>query len=269
MTPVQADALRLGLFLGLGALLLALEAWRPLRASGGAYRRWDNLGLMVAGALVVRALLPFLPVAWAGASQGIFPGLLGLLDAPGWLEGLLAFVVLDAAVFAQHRAMHAHPWLWRLHRVHHLDTGFDVSTGVRFHPLELLTSMGWKLAVITLLGPDPRWVLAYEAALSSFALLTHANVALPAWLDRRLRRVVATPSMHRIHHSVHRDETDSNFASLLSVWDRLSGTYRDAPRDDEVAMVLGLPGIDSQHAPRLKRLLAMPFHPLPPEDAPK
>lgn len=253
-----ADAMRFGLFLGLLALLLVAEWRKPFREPGHVSRRATNVALMAFGAAGVRLLVPLVPVTWAAASGAMFPGLFGVAALPGWLEVSLTLVLLDGALYLQHRVMHAVSALWRLHRVHHLDTGVDVTTGVRFHPLELLISMAWKLAVISLLGADPLWVLAYEVVLSSFALWTHANLRLPSSLDRRLRWLVATPSMHRTHHSVARAETDSNYANFLTVWDRLFGTYRDRALLDERSMPLGLPYRRSPADQRLAALLMEP-----------
>jgi sterol desaturase/sphingolipid hydroxylase (fatty acid hydroxylase superfamily) len=258
VTLPAADAVRFGLFLGLLALLLVAEWRRPFRAPGGLARRATNVALMTLGAVGVRLVVPLVPVAWAAASSAVFPGLFGFAALPAWLEGMLTVILLDGALYLQHRAMHAIPALWRLHRVHHLDTRVDVTTGVRFHPLEFLISMAWKLAVISLLGAHPLWVLAYEMLLSSFALWTHANIGLPPAADRRLRWLVATPSMHRTHHSVVPAETDGNYANFLTVWDRSLGTYRDRAASDEHRMPLGLSYGREAAEQRLLALLVNP-----------
>jgi sterol desaturase/sphingolipid hydroxylase (fatty acid hydroxylase superfamily) len=256
MVGNHPDEFRLVVFVGLLVIFLAAESLRPFNAAGSASRRLTNLGLSALGLLVLRLSVPLLYAAWSALTLQAFPGVLDLLAAPSWLKGGLSIVLLDAAIYFQHRAMHAWPVLWRLHRVHHLDTSVDVTTGVRFHPLELLVSLAWKLAVISVLGVEPLWVLIYEAVLSSFALWTHANIALTPGMDTRMRWLIATPNMHRVHHSTCRSETDSNYANFLTVWDRLFGTYR-APLDEPPA--LGLPDGRDQRDQGFLTLLAHPF----------
>jgi sterol desaturase/sphingolipid hydroxylase (fatty acid hydroxylase superfamily) len=159
--------------------------------------------------------------------------------------------------------MHVVPLLWRLHRVHHSDTGFDLSTGVRFHPLEIAVSMGVKLGLVLVLGVDPLAVLLFELLLSLGSLFTHTDIALPAALDRRLRWLLVTPSMHRIHHSTWQPETDSNYGFHLSLWDRVFGSYRAQPRQPEEQMPIGLEHFRTADEQTLPALLLQPFRPAP------
>lgn len=260
-------SIRLGAFVGLLVVLL-LAQWRwPARGDGRpARRQLVNLGMVAISTGVLRIGFPVLAVAWAAQVHG--GGLFGWLDWPAWLEITVAVLLLDVAIYWQHRLMHAIPLLWRLHRVHHCDTAFDVTTGVRFHPLEIALSMGFKLALISLLGPHPAAVLVFEVLLSLGALFTHTDIALPQALDRRLRWVFVTPSMHRIHHSTRRVETDSNYGFHLSVWDRLFRSYTAAPAVDEHRMPIGLEAWREPRDQGLVSLLLNPFRPAPGGDAP-
>jgi sterol desaturase/sphingolipid hydroxylase (fatty acid hydroxylase superfamily) len=172
---------------------------------------------------------------------------------------LLGFLALDLAIYAQHVAFHKAPLLWRLHRMHHADPDFDVTTGVRFHPFEILISMLIKIAVVIALGIPPVAVIAFEVVLNATSMFNHGNVAMPSWLDRALRAIVVTPDMHRVHHSVDARETDSNFGFNLSWWDRLFRTYRAAPQAGHAGMTIGLPTFRDRAELRLDRLLTQPF----------
>lgn len=252
--------LRLAAFVGVLALLLAGERLRPRRSVPGGWRRHTtHLALVALDTLALRVAFPVLAVgaaAW-GAQRGI--GLLPRLSLPPWLAIAAGLLLLDAALYWQHRLLHAVPLLWRLHRVHHGDTGFDCTTGVRFHPLEIVLSMGLKIGLVLLLGVPVLGVLLFEVVLNAGSLFSHANLALPAALDRRLRRLWVTPDMHRVHHSVHRDETDSNFGFHLSCWDHLFRSYREQPRDGHAAMHIGLPYWRDPGQQTLAALLANPF----------
>jgi sterol desaturase/sphingolipid hydroxylase (fatty acid hydroxylase superfamily) len=252
--------LRLGAFLGVLALLLLLQ-WRfALRGDGRwARRQAVNLGLVAIGTLLARLVLPVLAVGWASEAWTRGWGLLPALALPDWAGFLLALVLLDLAIYWQHRLFHRVALFWRLHRVHHSDLAFDVTTGVRFHPLELLVSLLIKLAVIAALGAPAVAVLVFELLLSIGALFTHADFALPSRLDRRLRWLLVTPSMHRIHHSPRRIETDSNYGFHLSLWDRLFGSYRQAPMQPEASMPIGLEDWREPAAQRLWPLLRQPL----------
>jgi len=252
--------LRLGAFILVGLALWGLQRRFALRGDGRADRRLlRNLGLVLIDSLLLRLAFPLLAVGLAVSVEARGGGLLGGLAWPAWLEFLLALLLLDLAIYWQHRLFHRIPLFWRLHRVHHSDIAFDVSTGVRFHPLEIAASMGIKLGLVLLLGPAALAVLLFELLLSLGSLFTHSDFALPAALDRRLRWLLVTPSMHRIHHSTWRPETDSNYGFHLSLWDRLFLSYRAAPREPERDMPIGLEQFRGDREQTLPELLLQPF----------
>ncbi len=253
--------IRLGFFAVLLAVLLLAE-WRfpRNRAEPRRTRRWPvNLGFGLIDTLSLRLFTPWLAFAVALRLEGTHVGLFHLIDAPYWLSVSLSVLLLDLVIYWQHRLMHRVSWLWRLHRVHHTDLALDATSAVRFHPLEILFSLGIKLGAVVALGAPPLAVLIFEIILSSLALFTHANVALPERLDRVLRWVVVTPDMHRIHHSVHADEHNRNFGFNASWWDRWFGTYRERPRETQAAMRLGLDVFREMREQQLPRLLWQPF----------
>lgn len=242
--------------------LLAWQHWRPRRHEASPpRRRLRNVALVLASAALVRVLVPLTPVAFALVAADRGWGLLRHAAAPAWVEALVAVVVLDCAIYWQHRAFHRVPLLWRMHRVHHSDTVFDATLGLRFHPAEIVLSTVYKLALVVMFGFSAGSVLAYEILLAAFALFTHADVALPAHWDARLRRVIVTPDWHRVHHSVHRDETDSNYGNILSAWDRVFATAVPQPRDGHLGMTIGLHEFRSPRAQTLFELLLQPLHP--------
>lgn len=252
--------LRLGGFV-LVMLLVVIAQWRwPARHDGRpALRQITNLGMVVLGTLVLRLAFPLLAVGLAIRVERVGGGLFGLVEMPRWLEFTFAILLLDLAIYWQHRLHHRIPLLWRLHRVHHSDLAFDVTTGVRFHPLEIALSMAIKLGLVWLLGPSPAAVVCFELLLSLGSLFTHADFALPARVDRGLRVLLVTPSMHRVHHSIRREETDSNYGFHLALWDRLFRSYRPAPLQSEFSMPIGLSGF---REPAQQRLIALLLQPL-------
>jgi sterol desaturase/sphingolipid hydroxylase (fatty acid hydroxylase superfamily) len=254
--------IRLGFFVA-GLTVMALwEAVAPRRpASLGRWARWpSNLGIVALNTTVVRLLLPTTAVALALVGEREGWGLLHHFALPGWLTLTLAVIALDLVVYLQHVMVHAVPALWRLHRVHHADLHFDVTTGARFHPIEILLSMLIKLAAILVIGPSPEAVVVFEVLLNATAMFNHGNVRLPAAVDRWLRWLVVTPEMHRIHHSVEDDETNSNFGFNLPWWDRLFGTYRNQPRGGHAGMTIGIHGWpDPRQVDRLPGMLVLPF----------
>lgn len=252
--------LRLAAFGLVGLLLWGLQRRFALRGDGRADRRLlRNLGLVLIDSLLLRLAFPLLAVALAVSVEARGGGLFGWLAWPAWLEFLLALLLLDLAIYWQHRLFHRIPLFWRLHRVHHSDLHFDVSTGVRFHPLEIAASMGIKLVLVALLGPAALAVLVFELLLSLGSLFTHSDFALPERLDRRLRRLLVTPSMHRIHHSTWQPETDSNYGFHLSIWDRLFRSYRATPRAPEQSMPIGLEQFRDPAEQTLWQLLLQPL----------
>lgn len=238
-------AIRLGIFVGLFVLFAGLETLAPRRAlRAGRSKRWiTNWAFTIANTLMLRALaigLPLLAVGAALDAQAQGWGLLNQLDWPAWVEVTLAVLVLDLAIWAQHLVTHKIPALWRLHRVHHADVDIDVTTAIRFHPVEIALSMLLKIALVYLLGPSALAVVLFEVLLNGTAMFNHANIRLPLWLDAALRRVLVTPDMHRVHHSIHRQEHDSNYGFALSIWDRAFGTYIAQPAAGHDAMEIGL-----------------------------
>ena len=257
-------ALRLGCFLAVLAVMAGAEALWPRRPGAARRRRWPgNAGLVLLDTLAVRiaawALPVFLPVAAAAHAAERDWGLLPAVGIYDWGAFVVALVVFDLAIYAQHVAVHHIPVLWRLHRVHHTDLSLDVTSGLRFHPLEILLSIVIKTGLVLALGAPAAAVVVFEVLLNGTAMFNHANLKLPLWLDRAVRTVVVTPDMHRVHHSVHRDETDSNFGFNFSVWDRLFGTYRAQPRDGHDAMTIGQPDFRDPDRLGLARLLVQPF----------
>ncbi len=269
MDTGDATLWRLWLFLGLLAALSLAERVRPgTNPPQRRIQRWPaHLAVVALDTLLARLLLPagaFGAAVWAqSAGVGLFnlkPDVL-----PLWMEALLAVVLLDLAIYWQHRWLHSVSWLWRLHRTHHTDTTLDATSALRFHPLEILLSLAYKCALAVLLGVDPAVLLAFEALLSSFALITHANVALPPRLDTALRWVLVTPAMHWIHHSTHRDEQQRNFGFNISLWDRLFGSYAAHARDRP--QTFGVEGVDRVRATGVIQLLREPFRADPPTDS--
>ncbi|MCG2581670.1 MAG: sterol desaturase family protein [Marinobacter sp.] len=253
--------IRIGFFLSVLAIMMTWEvaaARRPQRI--GRLTRWpSNLLIVALDTLAVRLVFPVAAVgtAFMAAEQGW--GLLNQVAVPAWFSVILAVLLLDAAIYFQHRLFHAVPWLWRLHRMHHADLEFDVTTGLRFHPLEILLSMGIKLAVVLALGAPALAVVIFEVLLNATSMFNHGNVRLPLWFDRYLRLFVVTPDMHRVHHSVIVRETDSNFGFNLPWWDRLFGTYRAQPEKGHLGMTIGIEDFRTVKDLRLDRMLIQPF----------
>ncbi len=255
--------IRLSVFLGLFAVFAALEALLPRRArvQPRAGRWFTNLSITVLNTLALRGLsvvLPFLAVGAAVDAWSHGWGALNHVVWPLWVEIVLAVLVLDLAIWAQHWLTHRVPLFWRFHRMHHADRDMDVTTALRFHPVEILASMGLKIGLVYLLGPQAVAVVLFEVILNGTALFSHSNLRLPPWLDRVVRLVLVTPDMHRVHHSVHRAEHDSNYGFALSVWDRIFRTYRAQPEGGHDAMVVGLQWQDEKTA-KLGWALWLPF----------
>jgi sterol desaturase/sphingolipid hydroxylase (fatty acid hydroxylase superfamily) len=245
-------------------IFFALALWEvlaPRRAMLiGRARRWPaNLGIVVLDALLVRLLIPIAAVGMAVLAAQRGWGLLNITPWPAWLEALVGFLALDLAIYAQHVAFHKVPLLWRLHRMHHADLDIDVSTGLRFHPIEIVLSMLIKIAIVVLVGVPAVAVVAFEVVLNATSMFNHSNAAMPVWLDRLVRLIVVTPDMHRVHHSVLRHETDSNFGFNLPWWDRVFGTYRSQPQAGHERMTIGLPIFRDPQELRLDRLITQPF----------
>ncbi|MEL7517682.1 MAG: sterol desaturase family protein [Pseudomonadota bacterium] len=256
--------IRLGVFAGVFILMASLEAIFPRKARVQTRgRRWlTNWTLVIIDTAALRIFVPVLAVGMANIAAQNGWGLFNLLSGPAWLKVLLAIALLDLAVYAQHVASHRIPILWRFHKVHHADRDIDVTTGARFHPAEIVFSMGYKLACVVLLGAPAIAVFLFEIMLNASAMFNHSNVRLPSTVDRLVRLVVITPDMHRVHHAVHMRETNSNYGFFLSAWDKLFGTYIDQPKDGHDAMAIGLAEHQDEKPASLLWSLLLPFRPV-------
>jgi sterol desaturase/sphingolipid hydroxylase (fatty acid hydroxylase superfamily) len=254
--------IRLGSFLGVFALMALWEILAPRRTlTQPKGSRWlNNIGLVVFNTSLLRVVFPMAAIGVAEYAQLMQWGLFNLFEVHPAIALLVSIIVLDAVIYLQHVMFHAVPLLWRLHRVHHADLDFDVTTGARFHPIEILLSMLIKFAAIVLLGPPLAAVVIFEVLLNAMAMFNHSNVRMPLALDGVLRQLVVTPDMHRVHHSHLADETNSNFGFNLSVWDRVFGTYRAQPAAGHTDMVIGIDTFrDPDRCVKLSGILFMPF----------
>jgi len=246
------------------AILAAVGIWEVLvprrKRSLTRLKRWpSNLAIAALNTMVLRILFPTAAVGVALLGEERGWGLLNVFALPEWIAVLIAVVLLDFAIYLQHVLFHAVPSLWRLHRMHHADLDFDVTTGVRFHSIEVVLSMVIKLIVVTALGAPAVAVLIFEVLLNATSLFNHGNVRIPLPFDRVLRWLVVTPDMHRVHHSWYPNETNSNFGFNLPWWDRLLGTYKDQPRDGHEGMTIGINMFREPAWERLDRMLMQPF----------
>jgi len=259
---LEAEPLiRLWISLGLFAALAVGEAVLPRRRrSVSRLQRWPgNLGVTILDALFARIVLPASAVGFGVFAESRGWGLFNLVALPAWLEVMLAVVLLDLAIYGQHVLFHFVPVLWRVHRMHHADVDVDVTTGVRFHPLEILLSFGLKFGVVAAVGASPLSVLLFEVLLNATSLFNHSNLRLRPRAERLLRCLVVTPDMHRVHHSIIVRETNSNFGFNLPWWDRLFRTYRPQPEAGHDAMTLGIDLFRDPKERRLDRMLTQPF----------
>jgi len=254
------SSIRLGVFIGVLALMALWEVAAPRRRREiPRLLRWsNNLGLVVIDTIFVRLAFPLVAVGLAIMAGQNGWGLFNNWQIPGWLAIVIAVILLDLAIYLQHVMFHAVPALWRLHRVHHADLEFDVTTGLRFHPIEILASMGIKLGVVAALGPPAVAVLIFEVLLNGSAMFNHANIKLPRQVERWLRLVMVTPDMHRVHHSVTVRETNSNFGFNLPWWDRLLGTYIAQPAKGHEEMDIGIEQFRTRRDLWLDRMLIQP-----------
>lgn len=253
---------RLSLFFGIFTIIALWELWAPRRVlSVPKMTRWlNNLGLVFLNTLVLRFLFPAAAVGVALFAEQQAWGLLNYCQLSYGLAVVIAVVIMDFVIYLQHVMVHAIPLLWRLHRVHHADLDYDVTTGARFHTLEIILSMLIKFATILLLGPPVVAVIIFEVMLNATAMFNHGNIYLPEKIDRVLRLFLVTPDMHRIHHSVESQFTNSNFGFSLPWWDRLFGTYAAQPPDSHTNMVIGLKDFrDPRQVDQLPGMLMMPF----------
>jgi sterol desaturase/sphingolipid hydroxylase (fatty acid hydroxylase superfamily) len=253
--------IRLSVALAIFFLMVAWEYASPRRTLHiGRKQRWPtNLGLAAFNVLVMRFSLGGAAFFSAAAAAEHGYGLLNLIQAPEWLSAIVTLLLLDFAVYCQHIAMHKWLPLWRLHQVHHTDLDFDATTAVRFHPLEIMISMIYKVLWIVLIGATPWAVIAFEILLNGAATFNHSNINIPTEIDKKLRWMVITPDMHRIHHSSIPVETDSNYGFSFSFWDRLCNTYTDKPRQPQASMDIGLTPFRDVRELGFVELLLLPF----------
>jgi sterol desaturase/sphingolipid hydroxylase (fatty acid hydroxylase superfamily) len=268
----QSDGLiRLAVFASVFLVMALVELlWPKRRLIVSKRKRWlTNIGISAAGTVLLRLMamlaVPVAAIAAAFYAQAHQIGLLNHVSWPEWLKVVVALLVLDLAIWAQHLASHKIPIFWRLHQVHHADRDIDVTTAVRFHPVEIGLSMLWKIAVVVPLGASPLAVFLFEVILNACAMFNHANIAMPAWLDGIVRLVIVTPDMHRVHHSVLHREHDTNYGFNLSIWDRLFRTYTAQPDGGHQGMTIGLMPYQSEAPTRFGWSLMLPFRPNRPD----
>jgi len=253
--------IRLAIFLGVLAAMALWEVAAPRRRREiPRVIRWtNNLALVVVDTIILRLSFPILAVGLAVMAEDLGWGLFNNIDVPFWVAVVVSMLLLDLAIYLQHVMFHAVPGLWRLHRMHHADLDFDATTGLRFHPVEILISMGIKLAAVAALGPPAVAVLLFEVILNATALFNHANIDLPRPVDRVLRLFVVTPDMHRVHHSIDPRETNSNYGFNLPWWDRLLGTYIAQPAMGHEGMEIGIEQFRTRRDLWLDRMLIQPL----------
>ncbi len=255
------DQSRLIIFFAVLLIMAILEFLLPKRkvnAKRGI--RWSsNIGIVVLDSIVARIILPTTTIAVALYADAKGLGLFNIIFQDSWLAIVLSILVLDLLIYGQHVVFHKISWLWRFHRMHHSDVHIDVTTGIRFHPVEIILSLLIKFAAILILGVPALAILLFEIILNATAMITHSNLSIPAWLDKLLRIIFVTPDMHRVHHSVHRNETDSNYGFNFSLWDRLFGTYIDQPKDTHEKMQIGINRFRDDREQYIDKLLTQPF----------
>mgnify|MGYP003624501622 FL=1 len=252
--------IRVAFFLGILVIMAVWEVAAPRRRNEIPRRlRWtNNLCVVIVNTILLRLTFPIVAVGLALLAEERGWGLFNVFEMATWLTFLISLLALDLAIYLQHIMFHAVPALWRLHRMHHADLEFDVTTGLRFHPIEILLSMGIKLAVVAALGPPAIAVLVFEVLLNVTAMFNHGNVRIPFDTDRILRWIIVTPDMHRVHHSIYPNETNSNFGFNLPWWDRLLGTYRAQPREGHEGMSIGIEQFRTPRDLWLDRMLIQP-----------
>jgi sterol desaturase/sphingolipid hydroxylase (fatty acid hydroxylase superfamily) len=251
----------MSVFLTVLLVMAVWEVWSPRRrVEVPRLLRWsNNLALIVVDSIAVRLLFPLAAVGLAVAMQAKGWGLFNVIDLPSWLEVLLAVVLLDFAIYLQHVVFHHVPVLWRLHRMHHADIEIDVTTGLRFHPLEIVLSMAFKLVLVLVLGPAAIAVLIFEVVLNASALFNHSNIRLPKPVDAVLRLIIVTPDMHRVHHSIIPRETNSNYGFNVPWWDRLLGTYIAQPKAGHDDMLIGIELFRARRELWIDRMILQPL----------
>ncbi|MEE9314141.1 MAG: sterol desaturase family protein [Rhizobiaceae bacterium] len=257
----QEGIIRLGVFVGLFALFALTEYFTPRRKLTmlKSHRWFTNIAIIILDGALVRVIFPAAAVGvalWANANGW---GLFNLIEVPFWLAALISIVVLDFAVWWSHLLSHKIPLLWRIHRMHHSDRDIDVSTAIRFHPIEIIVSMAWKVCWVIALGAPAVAVILFEILLNGLALFNHSNTKLPLWLDAIVRKLIVTPDMHRVHHSIIVSETDSNYGFNLSIWDRMFSTYTAQPKLGHDDMIIGIEEWQDEGPTKLGWTLSVPF----------
>lgn len=253
--------IRSGFFFGIFIAIALWEKYRPKRPLTASIKiRWfSNIGIVFINSALVRTIFPIMAVGIAVVGEEKEWGLLNNINFPYWIKNVLAVIFLDFVIYMQHVMVHAVPLLWRLHLMHHTDLDFDVTTGSRFHPIEIIFSMVVKMFVVAALGASAVAVITFEILLNGTSMFNHGNINIPIKVDRFLRFLVVTPDMHRVHHSVKPTETNSNFGFNLPWWDRLFGTYRDQPEEGHKGMTIGLNQFRNSKYLILHWLLILPF----------
>jgi sterol desaturase/sphingolipid hydroxylase (fatty acid hydroxylase superfamily) len=253
--------IRLGFFLGILIIMAACEVIAPRRTltTSKAVRWFSNLGIVGINTAIVRFLYPILAIPTAIIASEQEWGILNNLDLPEWMAVILGVLILDCIIYLQHVMFHTIPAFWKIHMMHHADLDFDVTTGSRFHPIEIYLSMGIKIAALTVFGPPVLAVLIFEVLLNGTAMFNHSNFRLPLGIDKYLRLLVVTPDMHRVHHSVVIRETNSNFGFNFPWWDRFFGTYRAQPAAGHEGMTIGLSQFRDEKRLTLPWMIALPF----------
>lgn len=259
--------IRMAAFFGIFAVMALWEIFLPRRTKSVVdgkpvkTSRWLSHGaLTVLNSITLRLIFPAAAVGAALYAEEKGLGLFHVLDVPLLIAFVVSFLILDFAVWLEHWASHKLPILWRIHKMHHADVDLDVTSALRFHPLEIILSMFWKAAIVVALGAPAFAVLLFEVVLNGMAMFNHSNVKMPLWLDRIVRVIFVTPDMHRIHHSIHNQETDSNYGFNFAFWDRLFKTYTIEPRDGQTNMVIGLDEHQDRKPVNLLWSLILPFH---------
>lgn len=252
---------RLAIFIGVLAVMILWEVIAPRRQILiSRWQRWSaNFALSILSMLLMRITIATAALWAANTAMANNWGLLHLVDLPVVLSFVISLVLLDLAIYGQHRASHQWKWLWRLHKVHHTDLDFDVTTAIRFHPIEIFISMAYKVICILIIGVNPIAVLMFEIILSSCALFNHSNIRIPLAIDKVIRLLLVTPDMHRVHHSVIQTETDSNYGFSISIWDRLFNSYTAQPQQGHIDMKIGLTEYQHREDVGVSKLLLMPF----------
>ncbi|GAM75690.1 possible sterol desaturase [Vibrio ishigakensis] len=258
---MDSNLLRFTVFLGVLLICMLIETIVPRRTlSQPRWFRWlNNLSLVGFNSIVLQLTLPLLALEAAIWAQSQQVGLLRMIELPLWLSVIVSLMAMDMIIYWQHRLFHTIPVLWALHKTHHSDQDIDVTTGARFHPIEIWLSMVIKIATVVILGVPPVAVIAFEIILNASAMFNHSNMRIPYAVDTWVRKILVTPDMHRVHHSTIRAETDSNYGFCLAIWDRIFGSYIEQPKLGHLDMDIGIHQFRRPNEQRLDKILTQPF----------